>query len=208
MGRERRDFVRRSGLRDATLIVIASEGVVTEPSYFNGLKARWRSPRIQVEVLARINAGESSPERVLEALRAFARSYKLRDGDQLWLVIDRDSWKLRSIASVARECERLRYKLAVSNPCFELWLLLHFEDVPNRTAERRQELFENESSLLKRETAAHRQPNTEFIDHFISGTAAAIARSRCLDVTPGARWPNQLATRVYRLVEQLQPQDA
>ena len=30
MGRERGDFVRRSGLRDATLFVIASEGAITE----------------------------------------------------------------------------------------------------------------------------------------------------------------------------------
>ena len=208
MGRERRDFVRRAGFRDATLFVIASEGVVTEPDYFNGLKARWQSPRIHVEVLTRPEAGESSPERVLTILRGFARSYSLRDGDQLWLVIDRDSWMPRTLANVARECERKDYHLAISNPCFELWLLLHFEDVPNQRTERRQELFENHNGLLKREVASHRQPNTEFIDHFISGTPAAIARGRSLDATPRARWPNQLGTRVYRLVEQLQPQEA
>ena len=141
MGREPRDFVRRSGFRDATLFVIASEGVVTEPDYFNGLKVRWQSPRIHVEVLTRSEVEQSSPEHVLRTLNEFARSYRFRAGDQLWLVIDRDSWKPRTIASVARECENRNYKLAVSNPCFELWLLLHFEDVPNQSPERRQELF-------------------------------------------------------------------
>ena len=61
---------------------------------------------------------------------------------------------------------------------------------------------------LKREIASRRQPHTEFIDHFILGTDAAITRGRSLDVTPRARWPNQLGTRVYRLVEQLKLQDA
>ena len=41
MARQRRDFVRRGGFRDATLFVIASEGAVTEPRYFEGLKERW-----------------------------------------------------------------------------------------------------------------------------------------------------------------------
>jgi hypothetical protein len=207
MGRERREFVRRAGLRDATLYIIAAEGIVTEANYFNGLKARWHSPRIHVEVLTRLNVGDSSPEKVLDALRTFTRSYKLRDGDQLWLVIDRDRWKAGTIASVARECERENYHLAVSNPCFEIWLLLHFEDVQSQPAERRQDLLRNEQSLLKKLIAKHRRPNTEFIDHFIQLTKTAIARSRSLDTAPGARWPSQLGTRVYRLVEQLQPRE-
>ena len=104
MGRERRDFVRRSGFRDATLFVIASEGAVTEPKYFNGLKARWRNPRIQIEILTRDDPSLSSPEHVLKTLDRFASEYRLRDGDQLWLLIDRDSrsWKPRTMATVAQ----------------------------------------------------------------------------------------------------------
>ena len=149
MGRERRDFVRRSGLRDATLFVIASEGVVTEPRSFNGIKERWHNPRIYVEILERDDPGHSSPEQVLKALSRFAEEYRLRDGDQLWLVIDRDSqsWKPRMMASIARECQRKTYHLAVSNPCFEIWLLLHFEDVNKQGTARIRELTENRDDL-------------------------------------------------------------
>jgi hypothetical protein len=49
MARERRDFVRRSGFRDASLVVIACEGAVTEPEYFEDVKARLHAPGLHVE---------------------------------------------------------------------------------------------------------------------------------------------------------------
>ena len=136
------------------MLVIATEGAETEQRYFRGLKERWHSPRIHVELVARADAGRSSPEQVFESLMQFAREWKLRDGDQLWLVIDRDRWRPTTLASVARKCEQRQFRLAVSNPCFELWLLIHFEDIPNRSAERQRALFENKRGLLKREVSA------------------------------------------------------
>jgi hypothetical protein len=207
MGRERRDFVRRSGMRDATLFVIASEGAVSEPKYFNGLKARWHNPRVHVEVLIREDPGHSSPDQVLKSLGRFAEEYRLRDGDQLWLVIDRDSrsWKPRMMAAIARECQRKAYHLAVSNPCFEIWLLLHFEDLPKVCGVRAKELAENKDGLLKSIVARYCAAKRDYIDHFLSHTRAAIARAEVLDSKPGERWPSQLGTRVHRLVKQLIP---
>jgi hypothetical protein len=59
-------------LRDATLFVIASEGAVTEPMYFEGLKERWHSARIHVEVLTRNDPSRSSPDEVLNSLDEFS----------------------------------------------------------------------------------------------------------------------------------------
>jgi hypothetical protein len=207
MGRERREFVRRSGMRDATLFVIASEGAVTEPKYFNGLKDRWHNPRVHLEVLAQDDPTHSSPEHVLKTLDRFSREYNLRDGDQLWLCLDRDSqsWKPRTMATVAKECQRKTYHLAVSNPCFEIWLLLHFEDVPNSSAVRAQELAENKDGLLKSTVAKHCAAKRDYIDHFLPQTGVAIARAEVLDSKPEERWPSQLGTRVHRLVKQLLP---
>ena len=207
MGRERRDFVRRSGFRDATLFVIASEGAVTELNYFNGLKDRWHNPRVHPEVVTRDDPTLSSPEHVMRVLDQFAKQYKLRDGDQLWVVIDRDSqsWKPRMMASVARECKRKKYYLAVSNPCFEIWLLLHFEDVPNGMTARIQELTENKHGLLKSMVAGHCAVKRDYIDHFLPHTEIAIDRAEVLDRKPRERWPSQLGTRAYRLVRPLIP---
>jgi hypothetical protein len=207
MARERRDFVRRSGFRDASLFVIATEGVVTEPRYFQGLKERWHSPRVHIEVMKRDHASESSPSSVLNTLDRFARHYTLRDGDQLWLVIDRDSqsWKPKEMVQVARACQQKNYYLAVSNPCFELWLLLHFEDVAVQDEKRRSQALENKRGFLKRELSRHFSPETAHLEHLIPHTDRAIARARSLDKKPAERWPSGLGTRVYRLVEQLQP---
>jgi hypothetical protein len=157
MGRQRREFVRRGGFRDATLFVIASEGAVTEPRYLKGLKARWHNPRIHPHVLERDDPSLSSPEHVLEELDRFCREYSLQEGDQLWLLMDRDfqSWKPAMISAIAQECQSKGYFLAVSNPCFEIWLLLHFEDVPNQADTRKQELAENKDGHLKSEVGRH-----------------------------------------------------
>jgi hypothetical protein len=62
--------------------IIASEGAVTEPKYFNVLKERWQNPRLHVEVMTRDDASASSPTSVLGILDRFARQLLLRDGDQ------------------------------------------------------------------------------------------------------------------------------
>ena len=51
--------------------------------------------------------------------------------DELCLVIDRDkqSWTEATISEVAQFCHAKQYILALSNPCFELWLLIHHYDV-------------------------------------------------------------------------------
>jgi hypothetical protein len=105
---------------------------------------------------------------------------------------------------VARASAQKQYFLAVSNPCFELWLLLHFEDLPNQSVERKQEVLGNKGGFLKSEVNRRLAPLTEYIDHFVPHTDHAIARSKLLDTKSGERWPSGLGTRVYRLVEQLQ----
>ncbi len=48
---------RRSGNRDAKLIIIAAEGTNTEKKYFDDLVDAYVAPNIHVEVLDRIDAG-------------------------------------------------------------------------------------------------------------------------------------------------------
>ncbi len=207
MPRERRDFKRRTGFRDASLIVIACEGVEDEPRYFKGLKERLHNPKVHVEIVSRADPTRSSPEAILRELDHFKDSWSLRDGDSLWLVIDRDpqSWKPDMIDTVAQRCRQKSYSLALSNPCFELWLLLHFEDVSSQSEERQNLLLANADHLLKKEVARYRQPRPEwdYIDHYFPHTEIALGRARTLDTDPNARWPAALGTRVYRLVEQI-----
>ncbi|WP_422451131.1 MULTISPECIES: RloB domain-containing protein [unclassified Endozoicomonas] len=51
--------------------------------------------------------------------------------DELCLVIDRDqqAWEEKAISEIAKACDQKQYLLALSNPAFDLWLLLHHLDV-------------------------------------------------------------------------------
>ena len=126
---------RREAFRDARLIVIASEGKDTERIYFKALAKEYTNPRVHVHILERSEAEQnnSSPEHVLKQLNDYKEQYALEADDELWLVIDKDRWTEAMLSRVATECTQDEYMhMALSNPCIELWLLLHL--ISRRTA--------------------------------------------------------------------------
>ncbi len=52
---------------------------------------------------------------------------RIEDYDQVWCVLDVDTHE--TLEEALREAGRLGIHMAVTNPCFELWLLWHFEEV-------------------------------------------------------------------------------
>ena len=46
--------------------------------------------------------------------------------DSLWLMFDIDRWGEKNISEICRQARQKQYQLAISNPCFEVWLYLHF----------------------------------------------------------------------------------
>ena len=52
--------------------------------------------------------------------------------DEAWIVIDRDEWTEEQLARLHQwSNERTNHGFALSNPNFEYWLILHFEDGDN-----------------------------------------------------------------------------
>lgn len=51
--------------------------------------------------------------------------------DKVCIIVDRDyrNFKENQYDYVVKKCQELNYKLYISNPCFEFWLLLHSSDV-------------------------------------------------------------------------------
>jgi hypothetical protein len=195
----RKPFKRTQGHRDARLIVIATEGEATEQIYFNGLKAAFRKPSIQVEVLERTTSG-NSPKHVQEELDRFKKAYRLVAGDELWMVVDRDRWTEQHLGDVARRCVHKKYFLAVSVPCFETWLLLHVEDLqPEDIAGLN---CEQVGARIRTILGAYNKLNPDCAA-FIPNVINAIDRARRLDVNPADRWPQQPGSRVYLLVEKI-----
>ena len=128
MPRRPRPLDRDAGVvRDASLIVIASEDTYAVQAYFS----RFRPRRVQFRVLP-TEDGLSAPEHILARLDEFRSEFNLDDDDQLWYCGDTDHWvdanHMANLAHVLQKCSQAKYRVALSNPCFELWLLLHFLD--------------------------------------------------------------------------------
>ena len=137
---------RREAFRDARLIVIASEGKDTERIYFKALAKEYTNPRVHVHILERSvdEQNNSSPEHVLKQLNDYKSQYELEADDELWLVVDKDRWTEAMLSRVATECsQEIAMHMALSNPCFELWLLLHLEDAASLTPEEQMLWMEN-----------------------------------------------------------------
>jgi hypothetical protein len=197
-------------LKDSSLIVIATEGQRTEKTYFENLAAEFQHRRVVVHVLNRLD-NLSSPEAVLGMLVAFKEQYDLDEDDELWLVVDVDRWGQAKLAKIARQCLQGGISLAVSNPCFEIWLLLHLKDIGEYSPEEQDDFLHNSRddttrTRLERELIAalgrYNKANLN-TDDFLPAVETAIQRARHLDVHPEHRWPNSLGSRVYLLAERI-----
>lgn len=204
---------RREAFRDARLIVIASEGKDTERIYFTALAKEYTNPRVHVHILERSEneQNNSSPEHVLKQLNDYKSKYELEADDELWLVVDKDQWKDKMLSRVATECAlEVSMHMALSNPCFELWLLLHLEDAASLTPEEHMLWMENRRKSknadpylkvrLRQKMGTYHESSYDAMT-LIAHIEDAIKRARALDKTPTDRWPQALGTRVYLLAE-------
>jgi len=180
--------------RDARLVVIATEGTSTERDYF-AIFGRMSS-RVQVRVLE-TEGGYSAPRHVLERLRRFRREFDLGPSDALCLVIDKDRWPDAQLNEVAKGALQMRALLAVSNPCFEVWLYLHSADPPDEMAAMTSQQVKSAHRSALTARAGDATPET----YYLQRVDDAVRRAVGLDVTPEQRWPNRLGTRVYRVIE-------
>lgn len=215
--RERRSFTRPSGKREARLVIIATEGAITEKAYFEGLVSADGFPnsQVHVEVLA-TEAGESAPKKVIGRLNEFKRQYRLDQEDQLWLVVDKDRWPDAQLAEVAQQSHQKGYFLALSNPCFELWLWLHWVDPSQQNIEALRLCWENAKVSASRRhleaqlstLAGGYQKTKPDFRRYYPRVPQAQAGAQWLDADGGGRWPAYLATRVYQVVAAVMPSPA
>ena len=142
--RQTKQLARKSGRREGyDRILIVSEGRKTEPLYLNEIRTKYRLSTTNVQV--QHSQYGTSPLQVVEYAE-----HLLKNGDenkyiephafeQVFVVFDRDDHITyhQALSKAAALNGKLRNDLKqpvsvqaiVSVPCFELWLLLHFEDI-------------------------------------------------------------------------------
>lgn len=115
--------LRKSGNRkEYQILVIVCEGQKTERIYFNGYKERKSGLLIITP-----NSTVTDPENLVKVALSQIQKYDLdfSSGDQVWCVFDADRNSEENIKKAILLAED-KVKLCLSNPCFELWYLLHF----------------------------------------------------------------------------------
>lgn len=129
--------------------------------------------------------------------------------DKICIIVDRDkqSFKGTQYDEVLKVSSDKRYLLFVSNPCFEFWLLLHFDEVLNIS---KQDLLENKkinknvnfiTMQLKTILGGFNKNRINF-DDFINGIRNAVKNEKlfCENI---CELKNNLGTNIGILIEQL-----
>ena len=137
MTRSRRKTPRlrrpKHSLEPKQRFVLFCEGVKTEVAYFEAVSRAYSSTLISVEARGGQGVPYTIAEKAIEQARVLGltpHSRRRRDSyeqrDQVWAVFDRDDHP-RFNEAVAY-CESQNVGVGRSNPCFELWLILHEQD--------------------------------------------------------------------------------
>ncbi|MDT8392015.1 MAG: RloB family protein [Lentisphaeria bacterium] len=165
--RERKKRLGREGrfgsMTPRRRYLIACEGKETEPNYFNELK------QILPRNIAVIADGDGrNTLSLVKWTEEEERKYEQNGEhiDEVWVVMDRDSFpphdfdnainKVKAkdkksvkeaLAAKKSKKDAKRYRAAWSNECFELWILLHFQDVTHPLA--RDEIYHKLSDIFE-----------------------------------------------------------
>ena len=201
----RRDRTRRPARQLAfrepkPVVLVVTEGKATEPDYLKGFANALRNPRVKIKVVG----GAGVPKTIVDLAKDEKeanerRANRARDEniryDEVWCVFDVDQHpRIPDAKQMARDNG---IEVAISNPCIELWLLLHFAEQPGMQDRRRMR------KILKQ----HVPDYDKHVDYarYAGGYKAAVDRARRLDES--ARADNDEGrnptTGVWRLTESI-----
>ena len=197
--RSRRGKGKSARAKPKRRIFIATEGV-TEYIYFNELKRQLRAGNIDVLK----STSKTSPDKVLQRLK----KYKPKDGDirtidELWLVIDKDDHDLNTIFSTQ---DKRKYLFADSNPCFEMWLMLHCKPLDKLRG------LEGSAAVggcdkvideLRKRIEPNYQKTNYKVSCYVERLKIAIKNAEKTDKDKDAAWMYPIGTRVHKLADSI-----
>jgi hypothetical protein len=192
-----RAYKKGEAFRDARLFVIACEGKETEPAYFQHFESISRRVKVKIVQPKEGEAWNSSPKWVLDRAAQYVSDIGLSEDDQLWLVMDLDRWELKTLHEIGQVCsEQPGWNLAISNPCFEVWLVMHLSDTLDFT-ETACQAWKTKLKGLAPDGYSPRK--------LLPLLQNAIARAEAVDKNPEHFMPESGTTKVYRLAKEILP---
>lgn len=124
---------RRSQSEPKRRFILFCEGSKTEPAYFDAIKRACSSTLIAVESVPGVGVPYTIAVEAVNYAQSKGLDRKSRrkkdlyeESDQVWAVFDRDEHP--NFGRAVAHCNVWGVGVARSNPCFELWLILHEKD--------------------------------------------------------------------------------
>lgn len=195
-------------LRDDRVFLVATEDTYAPKQYFDGLSLG----RVRVVVLPTPEgSGLCAPCHVVERLSAHFRDAKeagnVQDDDEFWVLMDTDHHvnenHEKGFIEALDSARKSGFRIAISNPSFEIWLLLHHVDLDGAVSHRSSASVQRELATVLGSYDKSKLDATLFP---IARIPEAIRRARALEDSPDdpkGYWPTRPGTRVYRLMEAL-----
>ena len=185
---------------------IVCEGKKTEPNYIKALADEINKKFFNYSQQKRVKIFGTG--RNTKSLIEFAREKVEEDmpyAEFVWLVYDKDDFPKDNFDntqfSAQNRTDKRKYKVAWSNECFELWLLLHFQNMDSDTGR------EHCVEILKKHVPHYRKNMKDIYAKLKDKIPDAIKRAKKQykeydkKISPSKMCP---ATRVFELVEELQ----
>lgn len=186
---------RKTSVREYCDVCWVSAEGTTERDYLG--MAAFKGAPVSVRFPKNTHPNRHNPAAVLKRFQKALRENDFRAGDEAWLVVDVDEWGEGELAELlAWEASDPRHHLAVSNPKFELFLVMHFEKANGCTTS------EKVDAALKRHWPryAKRVSPTQFSAKQVQG---AVANARAKRAACKADLPAPGMTDAHLLVERL-----
>lgn len=217
------------------LIFIVCEGEVTEYDYFSkvvpqvydDIKTRIQIINVFEEILRKREKyrseeekrklSSSKPHNLLEKMDDFINEketeydFSKHKEDEFWLIMDiddhTDEYYINEWKRVINKCHEKGYKCAISNPFFEFWLMLHFDEITIEdkkyavTSEHKYEKTNHFKNRLSNLGVALKQGKHISNKHAYTkeNIQLAIERACKLDNAEDL-WPKDLGSTVYKLM--------
>lgn len=120
--RPRRRIIPR---RPLNVVQVLTEGAVTEPGYLT-LWARLNRYNVRLNISDRGKTPDALVRRAREYVRTGRPRHRVPDFDEIWCVFDVDQHPY--LQQAVNNAAQSGIEVAVSNPCVELWLVLHLQE--------------------------------------------------------------------------------
>jgi hypothetical protein len=201
----RKDKVRSKRLAPANYLIVC-EGKQTEPNYFNGLRRKINEKYgNKVDVLIPNIEVKGTGRNTLDLVRYTEKfvNYANKVYGQVWVVFDKDDYSDEQFESAIRNCN---YRVAWSNPNFELWLLSHLKRV-NRYISKDDILDELDKEFKKNGLGEYHKNDYKIFEKVTCGGKLDVAIKNCeymesLNKEGQASKRNPM-TKIYKVVEGL-----